>query len=115
MPRDQSSFLVNSLGNIYSSAFNRKDYLVNQSLEICGVLSVFIAQSAILSLRSFCSMLASESYLVTEFSISIYRRKTEIPSNDSEYKLTRLKKQYNFSTTSYPVAVKFLSDGLPSN
>jgi hypothetical protein len=60
-------------------------------------------------------MLASESYLVTEFCISIYRRKTEIPSSDSEYKLTRLKKQYNFSATSYPVAVKFLSDGLPSN
>jgi hypothetical protein len=61
----------------------------------------------------YCSLLASENYLVTEFCVSIYRRKTEIPSSDLEYKFTRLKKQYNFSATSYPVAVKFWSDGLP--
>jgi hypothetical protein len=40
-------------------------------------------------------MLASENYLVAEFCVNIYRRKTEIPSSDSEYKLTLLK-QYNF-------------------
>jgi hypothetical protein len=46
VPREQSRFIINSLGNINSSEFVWKQYLTNQFLEIFGILSVFIAQPA---------------------------------------------------------------------